>query len=325
MPLDVSHGINLKETSEIQPKVEIIIRENSFEPSKELDYYQPNLLLIVEGTEVTWKNQDSEDHTVTSGTSIAGSDGKFDSRLIFPDDSFSYTLNDTGEFGYFCKIHPWMNGAIVVAPKSIFNISSKEFFSQGENIELVIDVKLNLKNTYYFPKGAKSALATIIISDTLREINTTKYEITEDTATDRLFYSRNESFWSSNGPYIAQLKLETNTAELLSFTKFNFEKQITPQPIPSFNIPDWIKNNAGWWAEGLVSDSEFVNGIQFLIKEGIMKIPPTTSGSGTGSDEIPSWIKNNAGWWSEGLISDNDFVQGIQHLIKNGIMRIDID
>ena len=325
MPLDVSHGINLKETSEIQPKVEIIIRENSFEPSKEPDYYQPNLLLIVEGTEVTWKNQDSEDHTVTSGTSIAGSDGKFDSRLIFPDDSFSYTLNDTGEFGYFCKIHPWMNGAIVVAPKSIFNISSKEFFSQGENIKLVINVKLNLKNTYYFIEGAKSVSATITISDTLRDLSTEKYVITDDAAIDRLFYSSNDSLWSSNGPYIAQLKLETKTVELISYTKFDFEKQITPLPIPSSNIPNWIKNNAGWWADDLIGDSDFVSGIQYLIQEGIMKIPPTTSGSDTGSDEIPSWIKNNAGWWSEGLISDNDFVQGIQYLIENGIIRIDID
>jgi hypothetical protein len=53
-----------------------------------------------------------------------------------------------------------------------------------------------------------------------------------------------------------------------------------------------------------------------------MKIPATTPGSGTGSDEIPPWIKNNAGWWASGQISDNDFVSGIQYLIKNGIMKI---
>ena len=37
-------------------------------------------------------------------------------------------------------------------------------------------------------------------------------------------------------------------------------------------IPDWIKNNAGWWADGQIDDSSFVEGIQFLIKEGFMKI-----------------------------------------------------
>jgi hypothetical protein len=37
-------------------------------------------------------------------------------------------------------------------------------------------------------------------------------------------------------------------------------------------IPGWIKNNAGWWADGKIGDNDFVQGIQFLIKEGIMKI-----------------------------------------------------
>ena len=88
-------------------------------------------------------------------------------------------------------------------------------------------------------------------------------------------------------------------------------------------IPEWIKNNAGWWAEGSIGDSDFVQGIQFLIKEGIMKIPPTDQGSGSGVNKIPEWIKNNAGWWAEGAIGDSDFVQGIQFLIKEGIMRIE--
>jgi hypothetical protein len=94
----------------------------------------------------------------------------------------------------------------------------------------------------------------------------------------------------------------------------------TPTPTGS-EIPDWIKNNADWWSSGQIDDDSFVQGIQWLIKEGIMKIPKTQQGTGTGS-EIPGWIRNNADWWSQGLISDNDFVQGIQWLIQNGIMRI---
>ena len=93
-------------------------------------------------------------------------------------------------------------------------------------------------------------------------------------------------------------------------------------PDSTQNIPSWIKNNAGWWAEGKIDDNSFVQGIQFLIKEGIMKIPQTAQGSGSGSNQIPSWVKNNAGWWAEGKIDDNSFVQGIQYLIKEGIMKI---
>ena len=91
---------------------------------------------------------------------------------------------------------------------------------------------------------------------------------------------------------------------------------------PPTAIPAWIKNNAGWWANGDIDDNSFVQGIQYLIKEGIMKIPPTTQGSESGGNEIPEWIKNNAGWWAEGSIGDSDFVQGIQFLIKEGIMSI---
>ena len=40
----------------------------------------------------------------------------------------------------------------------------------------------------------------------------------------------------------------------------------------SNEIPDWIKNNAGWWATDQIDDNSFVQGIQYLIKEGIMKI-----------------------------------------------------
>ncbi len=101
------------------------------------------------------------------------------------------------------------------------------------------------------------------------------------------------------------------------------------QPDPeqtTAEIPDWIKTNAGWWAEGLIDDNSFVQGIQYLIKQGIIEIPATEPGSGSsGTDaaaEIPGWIKTNAGWWAEGLIDDNSFVQGIQYLIQNGIMTI---
>jgi len=93
-------------------------------------------------------------------------------------------------------------------------------------------------------------------------------------------------------------------------------------PTPTQNIPAWIKNNAGWWADGAIDDSSFVQGIQYLIKEGIMEIPPTTQGSSSGTNEIPAWIKNNAGWWADGAIDDSSFVQGIQYLIKEGIMSI---
>jgi len=88
-------------------------------------------------------------------------------------------------------------------------------------------------------------------------------------------------------------------------------------------IPDWVRGNAEWWAQGAIGDSDFVSGIQFLIKEGIMTIPETAQGTTSDdSQEIPSWIKNNADWWAQGLISDDDFLKGIQYLVEQGIMVV---
>ena len=87
------------------------------------------------------------------------------------------------------------------------------------------------------------------------------------------------------------------------------------------NVPEWVKNNAGWWAEGAIDDKAFVTGVQFLIEEGIISVPSTTRSAST-SDTIPEWVKNNAGWWAEGVISENDFLNGIQYLIKMGIMQV---
>ena len=88
-------------------------------------------------------------------------------------------------------------------------------------------------------------------------------------------------------------------------------------------IPVWIKNNAGWWATDKIDDSSFLQGIQYLIKEGIMVIPSTETTKSAGSQEVPSWIKNNAGWWADGQIDDSSFVLGIQWLVSNGIIIVE--
>ena len=86
-------------------------------------------------------------------------------------------------------------------------------------------------------------------------------------------------------------------------------------------IPNWVKNNAGWWAEGQIPDSAFVQGIQFLIKEGIVVVPATENETQDGSN-IPEWIKTNAGWWAEGQIDDRTFANGIEFLINVGIIVV---
>jgi hypothetical protein len=86
-------------------------------------------------------------------------------------------------------------------------------------------------------------------------------------------------------------------------------------------IPSWIKNNAKWWAQGSLTDDDFTKGIQYMVQNGIMKIPHTQADSSL-SHQIPSWVKTSAGWWANGQISDNDFVKGIQYLANSGIIDV---
>ena len=54
---------------------------------------------------------------------------------------------------------------------------------------------------------------------------------------------------------------------------FTIGKSGSPsQPTPDYQIPAWIKNNAKWWSEGTIGDSDFVSGIQYLITQGIIKV-----------------------------------------------------
>jgi len=92
--------------------------------------------------------------------------------------------------------------------------------------------------------------------------------------------------------------------------------------IDETSIPVWIKNNAGWWADGTINDSSFIQGIEYLINEGIIVIPPTTASGSSGSQEVPAWVKKNASWWVDGTINDDTFVSGIQYLVQVGIIKI---
>ncbi len=86
-------------------------------------------------------------------------------------------------------------------------------------------------------------------------------------------------------------------------------------------VPEWIKSTAGFWAEGQITDMEFVAAIQYLISEEIIvvdaELPPNAA-----SDSIPDWIKQNAMMWVNGVIDDATFIYGIEHLVNVGVISV---
>ena len=65
------------------------------------------------------------------------------------------------------------------------------------------------------------------------------------------------------------------------------------------NVPDWVKNTAGWWAEDVISETEFVNAIAYLIKVGII---------GVESSKSPELI---AEMWVNGDINYDEFLANV--------------
>ena len=69
---------------------------------------------ILIGDTIVWKNGDVAVHTVTSGTAAEGPNNIFDSGLFGPGKSYSYKFTETGHYPFFCFIHPWMDGTVIV-------------------------------------------------------------------------------------------------------------------------------------------------------------------------------------------------------------------
>ena len=80
--------------------------------------YIPSTVTINVGETVTWSNDDTAAHTVTSGTASGGPDGLFDSSLFMAGTTFSHTFEEEGTFDYFCMVHPWMVGTVMVGAVS---------------------------------------------------------------------------------------------------------------------------------------------------------------------------------------------------------------
>jgi len=74
----------------------------------------PSRIRVDRGDTVTWYNADTAAHTVTSGSSADGPDGGFDSSLFMAGASFEVTFDEAGTFEYFCMVHPWMVGTVIV-------------------------------------------------------------------------------------------------------------------------------------------------------------------------------------------------------------------
>jgi hypothetical protein len=184
--------------------------------------------------------------------------------------------------------------------------SDKESYTLGDTI-----VFSGTVNKYSEDRNLRIS----VFSSSQNLIVTQKVSVNED----RTFIHEiqlNEKF--SEGDFLVKSQYGTKktTVEIISFTISELTSNNS-----KIEIPEWVKNNAGWWANGEIADASFVSGIEFMISDGIIVIPNLPESEGVGGI-VPEWVKNNAGWWANGEIDDASFVSGIEFMISDGIIVI---
>ena len=280
--------------------------------------FVPNELPVSVGDTIVWENKDSVTHSITSGLpkSPEHSGLFFDLGKMKPGGFSSHVLSESDytAFYYFCEIHPWMTGKIFIGdlliaqPETETPITlEKTGYSFGENISISGKVHKDFADTKY------SALIYNQDNDLVDILDGT---FDNDASYNRIIETKG-SKWNTDGDY--QIKLVYAVPSKVAEADFQFSTTFLADN--SQTIPHWIKNVGDYWCNGHIDDTEFVNAIQFLIKNGIIELKNEKSDAIL-DNKVPEWIKDSACWWANDQIPDPDFIFGIEYLVNSGIIRV---
>jgi len=255
------------------------------------DCFIPSTVTIDVGSEVIWENTDNAAHTATSGTPTDGPDGVWDSSMMMVGGSYSKMFDEAGTYPYFCMVHPWMQGTVIVGGSA-----SEPADTVPPQVLVPDDIVIETDNkngaTANFNPRAIDNIDELItpscnhLSGSVFPIGTTEVVCTA-----------------------------TDSAGNTSSNSFNVIIEFS-----GILIPDWVKNVAGWWHEDEINDASFLEGIAYLIENDVLVVPSTEAGSGGGA--VPEWVKNTAGWWANDEIDDETFVNALQYLIQQGLIQV---
>ena len=245
-------------------------------------------------TEVTWENNDTAAHVSQSGTAADGPSEYWNSSLIMAGQSYTKSFEgfEPGTYPYFCQVHPWMEGTIIIEDGT----SSTPADTVPPQVLVPDDITLQTEDQ----NGASATFNPQAI-DNIDELITP----TCSPASGSVFAIGTTEVVCT----------ATDSAGNSSSNSFNVTIEFS-----GILIPDWIKNVAGFWHAGDINDASFLEGISYLIQNNIIVVPTTESGSGGGA--VPDWVKNTAGWWADGTIDDETFVNAITYLIQQGLIQV---
>lgn len=222
--------------------------------------------------------------------------GSNDNQMNFkirPSLDYSH-LSSVTENGQFRILVSWEPENLQSNSNAKINFDVTDIFLKNRPVSTNYDFSISQGNNILYQQSG-------ISTDSKDEHNVAEFFIPED-VTGII----NLNFYNLDGNDLARTTIPVVVDREISET--------------SITIPEWIRNNALWWSDDQIDDATFIQGIEYLIKNEIIQIPPTQQ-QDSESKEIPEWIRNNAEWWGNGLIDDETFVQGLEYLIQKGIIR----
>ena len=175
-------------------------------PGCEPDCFIPATVSIGVGGMVTFANNDSAAHTSTAGTPADGPSGAWDSSLVMMGAAYTTPALDAGEYPYFCMVHPWMEGLVIVEEESHddHGDDSTTTPSQEESSQAEDDAAERIAAAEAAAAAAEAASQQAISELSVNE----KIEITMDFT--------NDSDVQQSFALIVQIKDSTNTTISLS-------------------------------------------------------------------------------------------------------------
>jgi len=279
----------------------------------------PNQLPVTLGDVIIWENEDSVPHSITSGLpthpEFAGT--FFNPGNIEPGKSVSHVLlnSDFSSYYYFCEIHPWLTGNIFVSDISIAQpetnepiITDKQSYNFGDPITISGKVHQDFAKTDYTSLIYNQNNDLVYISEGIFDDKASYHETIMTEAEE---WNKNENY-KIKIVYGLPSKVAQTTIQLSNDSFSNDYKK---------TVPLWIKDVGTFWCSGQISDTEFIDAVQFLINEDIIQLKKIEY-QVSNSQQVPKWVKNNACWWADDKIPDLDFISGIEYLVNIGTISV---
>lgn len=276
--------------------------------------FLPDIMAFTKADTIKVINNDSVSHHITSGLpDFPDYYGYFfDAGVIEPKGESMITFDEIKNEAYYylCEIHPWMTGklfvgdAIVAQPETQNPISlSRQSINKGESII----VKGTVHSDFW---GSAYQLQIYDEHNKLVNIIYGKFD-------DKSNYLEtiDANMLDSPGNYKVNLVYALPSKVAKDNFKFSNDSILNQSDVPS-----WIKNVSNLWCLNEIKDTEFLDALQYMIKNDIINVDSKVK-IYSEKREIPNWVKNNTCLWSENQISDIEFISGIEYLINTGAIK----